>query len=69
MPTRSRKKKIPIAAKTGCKMENVSSPTRSAIVKDIIVDKGIEYSWIAANILDKPGIAREKKDLQFVMAN
>jgi predicted aspartyl protease len=55
--------------KTGCRIENVSNRARSAVVKDLIVDTGSEYSWIAATVLDKLGINREKKDLQFVMAN
>lgn len=55
--------------KIGCKIENVSNRSRSAAVNGLIVDTGSEYSWIASTILDKLGINREKKDLQFVMAN
>ena len=57
------------AIKTGCKIENVSNRSHSAAVKDLIVDTGSEYTWIDQTVLDKLGIHREKKDLQFVMAN
>ena len=33
------------------------------------MDTGSEYTWIPAATLEKIEVAREKKDLQFVMAN
>ena len=33
------------------------------------MDTGSEYTWIPAATLEKIKVAREKKDLQFVMAN
>jgi predicted aspartyl protease len=35
----------------------------------LLVDTGSEYSWIDESMLAKIGVAREKKDLTFVMAN
>lgn len=33
------------------------------------MDTGSEYTWVPEAKLEKIGVAREKKDLQFVMAN
>jgi predicted aspartyl protease len=33
------------------------------------VDTGSEYTWVPAATLQRIGVAREKKDLRFVMAN
>jgi hypothetical protein len=33
------------------------------------VDTGSEYTWVSGAMLDRIGIAREKKDVEFVMAN
>ncbi|MBI3050780.1 MAG: aspartyl protease family protein [Acidobacteria bacterium] len=35
----------------------------------ILVDTGSEYTWLPARLLERLGIAREKKDVRFVMAN
>jgi len=42
---------------------------RSAVVSNVLVDTGSEYTWIPTRTLEKLGIGREKKDLAFVMAN
>jgi predicted aspartyl protease len=34
-----------------------------------LVDTGGEYSWIPSKTLEKIGVTREKKDLEFTMAN
>lgn len=39
------------------------------VISKVLVDTGSEYTWIPAVRLEKVGIAREKKDVQFVMAN
>lgn len=39
------------------------------MVRRILVDTGSEYTWVSGVMLDKIGIAREKKDVEFVMAN
>ena len=53
----------------GCKVENVVERGKSATLSKILVDSGSEYTWVAETILEKLDIAREKKDLVFVMAN
>lgn len=35
----------------------------------LLVDTGSEYTWIPAPMLERIGVKREKKDLEFVMAN
>ncbi len=54
---------------TGCRIENVSDRTKGATLARLLVDTGSEYTWAPATTLEKLGIAREKKDLAFVMAN
>jgi predicted aspartyl protease len=54
---------------TGCRIENVSDRTKGATLARLPVDTGSEYTWAPATTLEKLGIAREKKDLAFVMAN
>lgn len=55
--------------KISCRLENPSHRDRSAIVKSVLVDTGSEYTWVASATLERIGIAREKKDVAFVMAN
>ena len=52
-----------------CTVTNVADRKRSASVSKILVDTGSEYTWITEPSLDKINVAREKKDLLFVMAN
>ena len=52
-----------------CKVENVASRQKSAIVPKMLVDTGSEYTWVSAQTLEKIKVGREKKDLTFVMAN
>ena len=42
---------------------------KSIDVPDVLVDTGSEYTWVTSDLLAKIGVKREKKDLQFVMAN
>ena len=35
----------------------------------MLVDTGSEFTWVPEATLEKLGIGREKKDLEFVMAN
>jgi predicted aspartyl protease len=35
----------------------------------MLVDTGSEHTWVSAALLDRIGVAREKKDVPFVMAN
>ncbi len=52
-----------------CKIENVVARDQAAVMPRMLVDTGSEYTWVPAATLEKIGISREKKDLEFVMAN
>ena len=52
-----------------CRVSNVVDRSRGADLAQLLVDTGNEYTWITEAILAGLGIAREKKDLHFVMAN
>jgi predicted aspartyl protease len=54
---------------TRCKVENIIDRTRSAVVPKLVVDTGSDYTWIPATTLAKLDVAKEKKDVLFVMAN
>lgn len=54
---------------TRCKVENITDRTRSAVVPKLLVDTGSDYTWIPAKTLAKLQVAKEKKDVPFVMAN
>src|SRR5437764_862870 len=47
-------------------IEHTVRRTRSAAVPKILVDTGSGYTWVSASILERLGIKREKKDLEFV---
>ena len=53
----------------GARVENISDRSQGASIRKILVDTGSEYTWVTASTLEKIGVGREKKDLQFVMAN
>lgn len=53
----------------GCRVENHVERTKGIRVSKALVDTGSEYTWIPAKRLEHIGVAREKKDLRFVMAN
>jgi predicted aspartyl protease len=53
----------------GARVENVIDRSRGASLPRLIVDTGSEYTWAPEAVLERLGIAREKKDLEFVMAN
>jgi predicted aspartyl protease len=52
-----------------CKLENPIDRTRSVVIPRLLVDTGSEYTWVHERILGKIGIAREKKDVRFLLAN
>ncbi len=52
-----------------CKIENIVDRTKSTVMRSMLVDAGSEYTWVPARSLEKIDIAREKKDLEFQMAN
>lgn len=53
----------------GARVENVVDRSKGASLPRLLVDTGSEYTWAPGTVLEKLGIAREKKDLEFVMAN
>ena len=53
----------------GCRVENSVDRSRRVTVPRVLVDTGSEYTWVPATTLEKIGVAREKKDVEFVMAN
>jgi len=52
-----------------CRVANVVDRARFVDLPKVLVDTGSEYTWVPGKVLEEIGIAREKKDLQFVMAN
>ncbi|HVF47598.1 MAG TPA: retroviral-like aspartic protease family protein [Pyrinomonadaceae bacterium] len=52
-----------------CKIENISSRSKSAVVPRMLVDTGSEYTWVSAKTLEKLDVEREKKDISFIMAH
>ena len=54
---------------TRCRIANPSRRTKSAAIPKVLVDTGSEYTWVPARMLERLAIAREKKDVRFVMAN
>ena len=53
----------------GCKVENHVHRDKGVRISKALVDTGSEYTWIPTPKLEKIGVKREKKDLQFAMAN
>jgi predicted aspartyl protease len=54
---------------TNCKVENHVDRRKSVKIPKLLVDTGSEFTWIDSGALKKLGVAREKKDYTFVMAN
>jgi len=52
-----------------CRVSNIVDRSRSVAIPQVLVDTGSEYTWVLEKSLEEIGIAREKKDRQFVMAN
>jgi predicted aspartyl protease len=57
------------AFRVDCRIENIVDRKKAVEVPEILVDTGSEYTWISTALLVRIGVKREKKDLQFVMAN
>jgi predicted aspartyl protease len=51
-----------------CTVEDVTGG-RSATVPKMLVDSGSEHTWVPEAVLDSIGVLRQKKDLEFRMAN
>jgi predicted aspartyl protease len=52
-----------------CTVANITDRDRSDVVRELLVDTGSELTWVPGRVLEQLGVAREKKDLSFVMAN
>lgn len=52
-----------------CTVENLASPDKSALVEQLLVDTGSEFTWIPGELLSKVGVNVRKRAEQFVMAN
>ena len=53
----------------GARIENIVDRKSGVAVPKLLVDTGSEYTWISAAKLEAIGVKREKKDVQFQMAN
>ena len=53
----------------GCKVENHIDRSQAVTIPRALVDTGSEYTWIPSKSLEKIGVVREKKDLEFTMTN
>jgi predicted aspartyl protease len=54
---------------TNCKIENPSDRSASVVIRKLLVDTGSEFTWVSERMLERIRIAREKKDVPFVLAN
>jgi predicted aspartyl protease len=52
-----------------CQIENPTRRTKRERLSRVLVDTGSEYTWVPATVLERLGIGRETKDVQFVIAN
>ena len=50
-------------------MEHIQHRDQSIVLPKMLVDTGSEYTWVPRAKLESIGIAQEKKDLSFVLAN
>lgn len=54
---------------TQCEIANILDRSRMISLPKMLVDTGSEYTWVPRKDLETIGVAAEKKDLAFVMAN
>lgn len=52
-----------------CQIENILNRQKSVKIPNMLVDTGSDHTWIPASLLERTGVAREKKDVTFVLAN
>ncbi len=55
--------------RVNCTAQNVAAPSKSVIIRQLVVDMGSEFTWIPREELDRIGVTVRKKDVPFVMAN
>jgi predicted aspartyl protease len=53
----------------GCRIANHLDRSKSVVIPRLLVDAGSEYTWAPEKTLEKIGVEREKKDVEFIMAN
>ena len=54
---------------TNCRVQHIVDRDKSAKIANLLVDTGSEHTWLPAADLEALGIQKEKKDVEFVMAN
>jgi clan AA aspartic protease len=52
-----------------CTVKNMAEREKSAMIEQLIVDTGSEFTWLPQEILSDLGVSVEKRDQKFVMAN
>jgi predicted aspartyl protease len=52
-----------------CTVEDMVNRSKSATLSKMLVDASSETTWVTTSVLENLGIAREKNDFIFVMAN
>lgn len=52
-----------------CRVENIARRASGATLRKVLFDTGSELTWLPESVLQAIGVKREKKDLNFVMAN
>lgn len=55
--------------RVNCTLQNIASPGKSAVIRQLVVDTGSEFTWIPRKDLARVGVRVRKKDVRFVMAN
>lgn len=54
---------------TSCRVTHTVHRDQFVEIDTLLVDTGSEHTWVPAKLLERIGIAREKKDVAFIMAN
>lgn len=52
-----------------CTVENMAAPDKSALIDQLLVDTGSEFTWIPGDVLSAVGVDVRKRNVEFVMAN
>ena len=63
------KRKVMGTFHIGYKVENHKDSKRVAVVPKLLVDTGSAFTWLPAEMQERIGVERVKKDLQVQMAN
>jgi predicted aspartyl protease len=53
----------------GARIESIADRSKGVLLPKLLVDTGSEFTWAPEAYLERLGVAREKKDMEFVMAN